>query len=104
MKIAGFVWGIITFVLSILLSGICYTVYTSIQETSGVAAISLIVTVPLLIILYIALLGFLTSAVISTVRALFSISTAIKIISIILLILEVGVAVFDVIVALRILG
>ena len=104
MKAVSFVWGIISFVLSVVLSGICYTVYTSIQETSGVEAMSLIVTIPLLIILYIALLGFLMSAVISTVRALFLDSKAIKIISIVLLILEVCVTVFDVFVALRILG
>ena len=105
MKIGSFIWGIITFVLAVLLSGICYKVYGSIQETSGgVEALSLIVTIPLLIILYIALVGLLLSAVINTVRAIFSDAKAIKIISIIFLVLEICVTAFDAFVAVNILG
>lgn len=105
MKIFGFIWGIISFVLSVLISGVCYNVYTSIKETSGgVAALSLIATVPLLIILYIILIGCLMSAVITTIRAMFSESKFIKVVSVILIILEVALLVIDVFVVLRFLG
>lgn len=105
MKIVSFVWGAISFVLSVLMSGLCYNVYSSIKEnSSGAAAISLIATIPLLIILYIALIGFLLSAVVSSVKAIFSDSKAIKALSIILVVLEVCVTVFNVFVALNFLG
>lgn len=104
MKIANFVWGIIFFVLSVLMSVLCYRVYGSIKETSGAAAISLIVTIPLLVMLYIVLLSFIAGAVFNTVRAMFTENKAIKIISIVFVKLEVAVLVFDVFAALEFLG
>lgn len=104
MKIANFVWGIIFFVLSVLMSVLCYRVYGSIKETSGAAAISLIVTIPLLIMLYVVLLTFLAGAVFNTIRAMSIDIKAIKIISIVLIVLEVAVLVFDVFAALEFLG
>ena len=105
MKIANFVWGIIFFVLSVVMSVLCYNVYASIQETTGgAAAISLIVTIPLLIMLYVVLLTFLAGAVFNTIRAMFADIKAIQIISIVLVILEVAVLVIDVFAALKFLG
>lgn len=105
MKIANFVWGIIFFALSVLMSVLCYNVYGSIQETNGgIAALSLIVTIPLLLMLYVVLLSFLVGAVFNTVRSIFIDVKAIKIISIILVVLEVCVTVFDVFIALKFLG
>lgn len=104
MKVANFVWGIIFFVLSVLMSVLCYRVYGSIKETTGAAALSLIVTIPLLIMLYVVLLSFLAGAVFNTIRAMFTDVKAIKIISIVLVILEVALLVIDVFAATEFLG
>ena len=104
MKAASFIWGIVAFVLSVLMSALCYGVYTSIEQTSGGAgAFSLIVTIPLMIILYLILLGFMTASVVSLFKAAFSENKAIKIISIIFIVLEVAVLVFDIFIALKVL-
>ena len=105
MKIANFVWGIIFFVLSVFMSLLCYRIYGSIKETTGgIAALSLIVTIPLLLMLYVVLLSFLTGAVFNTIRAMFIDVKAIRIISIVLVILEVVLLAFDIFAAMAFLG
>ena len=104
MKVANFVWGLIFFVLSVVMSVLCYRIYGSIQETTGAAALSLIVTIPLLLMLYAVLLSFLTGAVFNTIRAMFTDVKVIKIISIVLVVLEVALLVVDVFAATEFLG
>ena len=104
MKILNFVWGVIFFILSVVLSLICRNLLLNIQDTSGVAALSFIVTIPLVLILYVVLLSFLAGAVFNTIRAIFSDIIAIKIISIVLIVLEVAVLIIDIFTFLKFLG
>lgn len=95
MKLVKFLISIATLIISIFLSYVCYSISNSF-ETSGIASISLIVTIPIFIIFSILLCGLLISTTFSFLSCSLSTSKLIKVLSIIFLILTIILAFIDV--------
>lgn len=103
MKIGSFIWGLISFLIQTFLSVVIFQATSGIDHSSVSGAIVLIVTIPLLIILYIVLFGFFLSTTISLFKSIFSTNVVIKVISIILLILNVAEIIFSILFITKVL-
>lgn len=78
----------ITAIVSLTLAGLMLYLVNNIgfQSVDGIERLSLIITIPLMIIFFCVLAGFCLSAIISSIRSITSCYVAIKVISIIILI------------------
>ena len=104
MKIGSFIGSIISAVISLALTTIVYVLGADIIGATGLKEFASIVMYPLLILVYVLLLGSLTSGLITSVIAIFASATYVKVTSILLLLLFVGLTVFNVIYGVQIIN
>ena len=96
MKTGNFISGIVCLLFSIVLTVVCYNeISAAVFKSGGVGSVSFIISIPLLAILYFILVMFLFGSVINTVLATLSESCVIKSVSFVLIIIEVGVIVIN---------
>ena len=103
-KIGSFIGSIVLFIASTILSLLTYTLSDNLANITGAAALSLIAIVPLLIIFFMLLIVTLISGTITAIRTLQSDVKAIRIISIVLIVLYVALIVFNAIFAIKVFG
>lgn len=104
MKVLGFVGSIVLFIVSVLLTIITYYLSNHFMTASGIAVISALVLIPLIIMFFVILASVLISGTIGAIRSIGSDIKGIKITAIILLILYAGLIIFNAILALKIFG
>lgn len=104
MKIGKFVGAVILLLISAALTYIAYSFSGNVAAMQGTEKLSLIVVLPLLIILYIFICGSLLSGFLAAILSIFSESKTIKIISIILSVLYVGLVGLNVALAINVFG
>ena len=102
-RIGSFISSIITILLSLIALYLCYKFNQTITNVEGIEKISFVVTVPILIFFYIFLFGFCLSGIITSMRAIFSESKVIKILSIILLIIALAVTTLSVMLLVQVI-
>ena len=95
MKLVKFLISILTLILSIFLSYVCYRITQSF-ETTGLASLSLMITIPIFVIFAILLAGLLLSTALNFLGCCLSTSNLIKVLSIIFLVLTVALALVDI--------
>lgn len=95
MKLVRFIFGTLSMISSIFLSYFTYRVTESF-ETSGIARLSLIVTIPIFIVFTILLAGVLINSIFKFIGCISSDSKLIKVISIIFLIITIVIAIIDI--------
>ena len=95
MKIVRFLFGTLSLISSFFLSYFTYTITESF-ETSGLASLSLIVTIPIFIVFSILLAGVLINSIFKFIGCITSDSKLIKVLSIIFLILTTVLAIIDI--------
>ena len=94
MKILKFLISVLTLIICVFLSYVCYRITQSF-ETSGIVSISLMITIPIFIIFTILLGGLLVSTIFSFISCTTSTSILIRVLSIIFLILTIALAFVD---------
>ena len=94
MKTVRFIIGIVTFILSCFGAYMCYSVSGNMLSAEGWELLGWIFSIPILIIIYLIEFGLILSTLWSFVKTIGSESRAIKIISIILLVLTIALTVF----------
>ena len=94
MKTVKFILGIVTFILSCFGAYMCYSVSGNILSAKGWELFGWIFSIPILIMIYIIEFGLLVSTLFRFINTIGSESKAIRIISIIMLILTIALALF----------
>ncbi len=100
-RIGSFISSIITIVLSLIGVYFCYQISVSNSNLTGVDTLGLVVTVPILLVAFLVVFGLSLSSVLTSFRACFSENKAIKIISIILLVISIAIIVITILLLIQ---
>lgn len=95
-RVGSFISSTLTLLVSVILTYIGYTLIRDLP-VNGLQSLSLIVTIPIGLFIYVALCGLLISTLITTIKSIGSSVTAIKVVSIFYLILILADIVFVII-------
>lgn len=94
-KIGSFIGSIVLFIVSAALSVLIYSISESIPTEGIVGAIGMLLFIPLAIMFFLLLISSLITGTVAAIRAVMSEIKAIRIISIIIIILYVGLIIFN---------